>query len=96
MAPPLLYLNVPQDTCRVHPAGFVDRIAPDIKHRFGGPNHPADQGPGGHTNPQHEVVEGVLVDVVQLVVQLRGEVYQVAEVIVGIVLRISRRVSVIV
>ena len=84
----LAYLNVAQDTSGVHPAGLVHSVSPDIKDGLGGPNDPADQGPRGHSDPQHEVVEGVLVDVVQLVVQLRGEVYQVAEVIVGIVLRI--------
>ena len=86
----LPYLNVAQDPCRVHPTGFVDRVAPDVKHRFGGPNDPTDQGSGRHAYPQHEVVEGVFIDVVQLVVQFRREIYQVTEVIVGIVLRISR------
>ena len=80
---------MPQDTSGIHPACLVDSVAPDIKDGLGGPNDPTDQGAGGHSNPQHEVVEGVLVDVLQLVVQLRREIYQVAEVIVGVVLRIS-------
>ena len=84
------YLNVAQYPCRVHPTGFIDRVAPDVKHRFGGPNDPTDQGTGGHAYPQHEVVEGVFIDVVQLIVQFRSEIYQVTEVIVGILLRISR------
>ena len=72
----------------VHPAGLVDRVAPDVEDRLGGPDDPADQRPHRHSYPEHEVVEGVLVDVVQLVVQLSSEVYQIAEVIVWIVLRI--------
>ena len=81
---------MPQDTSGVHPASLVDSVAPDIKDGLGGPNDPTDEGSGGHAYPQHEVVEGVLVDVVQLVVQLSREIYQVTEVIVRIVLRISR------
>ena len=80
---------MPQDTSGIHPASLVDSVAPDIKDGLGGPNDPTDKGARGHSNPQHEVVEGVLVDVLQLVVQLRREIYQVAEVIVGVVLRIS-------
>ena len=79
-----------QESRGVHPASLVYCVAPDIKHRLGGPDYPADQRPGSHSDPQHEVVEGVLVDVVQLVVQLSREIYQVTEVIVRIVLRISR------
>ena len=86
----LHYLDMSQDPCRVHPTGLVDRVAPDIKDRFGGPNDPTDEGSGGHAYPQHEVVEGVFVDVVQLVVQFRCEVYQVTKVIVGIILRVEQ------
>lgn len=78
-----------QDPCRVHPTGLVDRVAPDIKDRFGGPNDPTDEGSGGHAYPQHEVVEGVLVDVIQLVVQLGRKIYQVTEMIVRIVLEVG-------
>ena len=70
----------------VHPAGLVDRVAPDVEDRLGGADDPADQRPHRHSYPEHEVVEGVLVDVVQLVVELGGKVNEVAEMIVWIIL----------
>ena len=62
------HLNVSQHSSGVHPAGLVDCVPPDVEHGLGGPNDPADQGTRGHADPQHEVVERVLVDVLQLVV----------------------------
>ena len=70
----------------VHPAGLVDRVAPDVEDRLGGADDPTDQRPHRHSYPEHEVVEGVLVDVVQLVVELGGKVNEVAEMIVWIIL----------
>ena len=76
-----------QESRGVHPASLVYCVAPDIKHRLGGPDYPADQRPGSHSDPQHEVVEGVLVDVVKLVVELRSKVYQVTEMVIWIILQ---------
>lgn len=76
-----------QQTGRIHPAGLIDGVSPDVKHWFCGPDDPTDQGTHRHANPEHEVVEGVLVDVVKLVVELRSKVYQVTEVVVWIILQ---------
>ena len=62
------HLNVTQHSRRVHPTGLIDGVSPDVEHRLGGPNHPADQRTRGNSDPQLEVVERVLVDVLQLVV----------------------------
>lgn len=81
------YLDVSQKTGRVHPACLVDGVAPDVKHWLGCPYDPADQGPHRHADTEHEVVEGVLVDVVKFVVELRSKVDQVTEMVIRIVLR---------
>ena len=87
-----MYLDMTQHSGGVHPAGLVHCVAPDVEHRLGGPNDPADQRPHRHPYPEHEVVEGVLVDVVQLVVQLGGKVNEVTEMVVWIILE-QRRVK---
>ena len=76
-----------QKTGRVHPACLVDGVSPDVKHWFCCPDDPADQGPHRHADTEHEVVEGVLVDVVKFVVELRSKVDQVTEMVIRIVLR---------
>ena len=76
-----------QQTSGVHATGLIHGVPPDVEDRLGGPNDPADQWPHRHADPEHEVVEGVLIYVVQLVVELRGEVNQVTKVIVRIVLQ---------
>ena len=76
-----------QQTSRVHPACLIDRVSPDVKHRFCCPDDPADQGPHRYPDPEHEVVERVLVDVIQLVVELSSEVYQVTQMIIWIILK---------
>lgn len=81
------YLDVSQQTSRVHPACLIDRVSPDVKHRFCCPDDPADQGPHRYPDPEHEVVERVLVDVIQLVVELSSEVYQVTQMIIWIILK---------
>ena len=81
------YLDMSQQTSRVHPARLVDGVSPDVKHRFCRPDDPADQGPHRHADTEHEVVERVLVDVVKFVVELRSEVDQVTEMVKRIVLR---------
>ena len=75
-----------QQTGRVHPACLIDGVSPDVENWFCRPDDPADQGPHRHPDPEHEVVEGVLVDVIQLVVELGSEVYQVAQMVIRIVL----------
>ena len=75
-----------QQTGRVHPACLIDGVSPDVENRFCRSDDPADQGPHRHPDPEHEVVERVLVDVIQLVVELRSEVYQVTKMIIRIVL----------
>ena len=82
------HLYVPEHPCAVHPARLVDGVAPDVEHGLGRADHAAHQRPRRHAHPQLEVVEAVLVDVLQLVVQLGGEVNQVADVIVGVILDI--------
>ena len=81
------YLDVSQQTSRVHPACLIDRVSPDVKNRFCCPDDPADQGPHRYPDPEHEVVERVLVDVIQLVVELSSEVYQVTQMIIWIILK---------
>ena len=76
-----------QQTSGVHATGLIHSVPPDVKDRLGRPDDPADQRTHRHADPEHEVVEGVLVDVVQLVVELRGEVNQVTKVVVRIVLQ---------
>ena len=75
-----------QQTGRVHPACLIDGVSPDVENWFCRPDDPADQGPHRNPDPEHEVVERVLVDVIQLVVELRSEVYQVTKMIIRIVL----------
>ena len=82
-----------QQTGRIHPAGLIDGVSPDVKHWFCGPDDPTDQGTHRHANPEHEVVEGVLVDVVKLVVELRSKVYQVTEVVVWIILQYTIEIT---
>ena len=85
------YLDMSQQTSRVHPARLVDGVSPDVKHWFCCPDDPADQGPHRYPDPEHEVVERVLVDVIQLVVELSSEVYQVTQMIIWIVLKKEAR-----
>ena len=81
------YLDVSQQTSRVHPACLIDRVSPDVENRFCCPDDPADQGPHRYPDPKHEVVKRVLVDVIQLVVELSSEVYQVTQMIIWIILK---------
>ena len=60
------YLNFAHHTGRVHPTGHVDRVAPDVVLRFLGADDPGHDGPDVDADPDLEVVEGVLVDIVEL------------------------------
>ena len=86
------YLDMSQQTSRVHPTRLVDCVSPDVKHGFCRPDDPTDQGPHRHADTEHEVVEWVLVDVVKFVVELRSEVDQVTEMVERIVLRQQQQI----
>ena len=72
-------------------ATHTHRVSPDIKHWLGCSDDSADEGPDGHADPKLELVKGVFVDVLQLVVHLGAEVYQVTQV-VELVLRLSWKI----
>ena len=59
-----LYLS--NDSGWIHSAGNIDRIAPDIIQRLLGTDHSSDNGSDVDTNPDLEVVEAVLIDIVEL------------------------------
>ena len=54
------------DPSAIHPAGHVDGVAPDVVLRLLGPDDAGHYGTDVDADPDLEVVEGVLVDVVEL------------------------------
>ena len=61
------YLNLPNDAGGVHPAGDIDSVAPDVVLRLLGADDPGHDGTDVDADADLEVVEGVLIDVVELV-----------------------------
>ena len=61
------HLYFPYHPGGVHPAGHIDGIAPDVILRLLGPDDPSHDGAHVDPDPDLEVVEGMFVDVVELV-----------------------------
>ena len=65
-------LYFPNDPGGVHPAGHIDGIAPDVILRLLGSDDPGHNGAHVDPDPDLEVVEGMFVDVVELVPDPQG------------------------
>jgi hypothetical protein len=52
--------------CRVHTTGHVNGVAPDVVLRLPGADDACHDRPDVDAHPDHEVVVGVVVDVLQL------------------------------
>ena len=60
------YLRVIRQPGGVHPAGHVDRVAPDVVLRLPGADDSGHDGADVDADPDREAVVGVVVDVLQL------------------------------
>lgn len=73
------HLDFPNLSCRVHPAGHVHCVAPNVIDRLPGTNNTAHQRPTADADPQLECIEGVLVHLLQLLTHRNGKLNDIAD-----------------
>ena len=66
---------------RVHPAGHVDRVAPDVVLRLPCPDDSGNYRPDVDPDPDHEVVVGVVVDVLKLLTHAEDVLHKLGDVV---------------
>ena len=62
----------------IHPTRNIDSVPPDIVLRFPGSDNPGDHGTDIHSNPEHEVLVTVFVQVCQFLPESKNKLSELS------------------